>query len=178
MTHTRKLTSILATAALGTALTTGLLPGATAAASANATTEIDVRGDAPRALDVTKVGFRYDASGAHARVHVADLRRQGEFVFAVMNRKHSLRYGLAATGHRDGSVTRTFYRFRDGTVSERRCRGSHVRWSVRQDVITLSFPERCFSKLGRKVAMAVGSTRGFPAGVTVDDGPVSALRKS
>jgi len=170
MTHTRKLIRTLAAAAaLTVALTTG-------AAYANGTTEIDVRGDAPRALDVTKVEFRYDAAGGRARIHVRDLQRRGQFVFAVMNRSHSLRYGLAATGHRDGSVTRKFYRFRDGTVSRSRCRGSHVRWSPRRDVVTMSVPERCFSKLGRKVAMAVGSTRGFPDGVTVDDGPVANLR--
>ncbi len=174
MTHLRVLTSILAAAVLAI----GLVAGSSGAAYANKKSEIDVRGDAPPALDVTKVRFRYDAAGAHARVHVADLRRKGEFVFVVMNRSHSLRYGLAATGHRDGSRTRTFYRYRNGAVSERRCRGSRVRWSVRKDAVTLSFPKRCFPKLGRKVAMAVGSTRHFPDGVTVDDGPVSNLTSS
>ena len=172
MTHLRVLTSIVAAAVLSA----GMVAGSSGAAYANEKTEIDVRGDAPPALDVTKVRFRYDAAGAHARVRVTDLRRRGEFVFVVMNRSHSLRYGLAATGHRDGSRTRTFYRYRNGAVSERHCRGSRVQWSVKKDVVTLSFPQRCFSKLGRKVAMAVGSTRHFPNGVTLDDDPVSTLR--
>ena len=172
MTRLRLLISILAAAVL----TAGMVAVSSGAAYANEKTEIDVRGDAPRALDVTKVRFRYDAAGAHARVQVADLRRMGEFVFVVMNRSHTLRYGLAATGRRDGSRTRAFYRYRDGAVSERRCRGTRVQWSVTKDVVILSFPQRCFSKLNRKVAMAVGSTRHFPDGVTLDDGPVSALK--
>ncbi len=114
---------------------------------------------------MTKVEFRYDAAGAHARVHVADLQPAGEFVFAVTNRTQSVRFGLAATGLADGSRTSTFYRFRDGAVSEDNCKGSKVRWSVAKDVVTMSFPQRCFRALDRKVVMAVGSTRDFPDGV-------------
>ena len=172
MALTRQLTRTLAAAA---ALTAGLIAGSPGAAYANAATEIDVHGDATPALDVTKVEFRYDAVGAHARVHVADLQPAGEFVFAVTNRTQSARFGHAATGLADGSRTSTFYRFRDGAVSEDNCKGSKVRWSVAKDVVTMSFPQRCFRALDRKVVMAVGSTRDFPDGVTVDDGPVSVL---
>jgi len=172
MAHTRQLATTMAAGAL---TTLGLVAAPTTA-SANATTEIDVRGDATASLDVTKVEFRYDARGAHARVHVTDLQPEGEFVFAVTNKTQTRRYGLAATGLADGSRTTTFYSFRDGVVSAAHCRGSKVRWSVAKDVVTLSFPERCFRSLDRKVVMAVGSTRDFPDGVTVDEGPVSVLR--
>ncbi len=173
MAHTRKLTTALAAS---TALTSLLLAGSTGAAYAGGTTEVDVRGDATPSLDVTKVEFRYDAAGAHARIHVTDLQPAGEFVFAVTNRSQSLRYGLAATGLPDGSRTSTFYRMRDGVLSVSHCKGSKVRWSVTKDVVTLSFPERCFRALGRKVVMAVGSTKAFPDGTTVDEGPVSVLK--
>ena len=172
MALTRKLT----TPAAAAALTVLLLAGSPGTAYANGTTEIDARGDAAPTLDVTKVEFRYDAAGAHARVHVADLQPAGEFVFAVTNRTQSVRYGLAATGLADGSRTSTFYRFRDGALAVATCRGSKVRWSVTKDVVTLSFPQRCFRALGRKVVMAVGSTTDFPDGATVDHGPVSALK--
>ena len=165
MTHT--LLAALATAALAFAATP---------AHADSTREVDVRGDAPAPLDITKVDFRYDARGAHARIHVADLQPAGEFVLAVTNRTQSLRYGLAATGHPDGSRTSTFYRLRDGVLSGKRCGGAAVRWSPARDVVTLSFPERCFRPLRRTVVFAVGSTREFPDGVTVDEGPVSVLR--
>ena len=173
MALTRKLTTILATAAALTALLLAASPGA---AYANETTEVDVRGDATPSLDVTKVEFRYDAAGAHARVHVADLQPAGEFTFGVLNRTQSMRYGLAATGHPDGSRTSTFYRYRDGALSVSQCKGSKVRWSVTKDVVTLSFPQRCFRGLGHKVVMAVGSTRAFPDGATVDEGPLSVLK--
>ena len=52
MTHLRVLTSILAAAVLAI----GLVAGSSGAAYANKKSEIDVRGDAPPALDVTKVG--------------------------------------------------------------------------------------------------------------------------
>jgi hypothetical protein len=173
MALTRNLTKPLAAAAALTAL---VLAGSPGAAYANATTEVDVRGDATPSLDVTKVEFRYDAEGAHARVHVADLQPAGEFVFAVTNRTQSLRYGLAATGLADGSRTTTFYTFRDGALAVAQCKGSKVRWSVTKDVVTMSFPDRCFRGLSRKVVMAVGSTKEFPDGTTVDDGPVSVLK--
>jgi hypothetical protein len=173
MALTRQLTKTLAATAALTAL---LLAGSPGAAYANGTTEIDERGDATPALDVTKVEFRYDAAGAHARVHVADLQPAGEFVFAVTNRTQSLRYGLAATGLADGSRTSTFYTFRDGVMAVARCTGSTVRWSVAKDVVAMSFPQRCFRALDRKVVMAVGSTRDFPDGTTVDHGPVSVLK--
>jgi hypothetical protein len=169
----RNLIKSLAGAAALTAL---LLAGAPGAAYAGATTEIDVRGDATPSLDVTKVEFRYDANGAHARVHVADLQPAGEFVFAVTNRTQSLRYGLAVTGLADGSRTSTFYRMRDGVLSVSHCGGSKARWSLTKDVVTMSFPERCFRALDRKVVMAVGSTKAFPDGTTVDEGPASVLK--
>ena len=87
-----------------------------------------------------------------------------------------MRYGLAVTGLADGSRTSTFYRFRDGALAVAQCKGSKVRWSVAKDVVTMAFPERCFRALDRKVVMAVGSTRDFPDGVTVDHGPVSVLK--
>ena len=136
-----------------------------------------MRGDATPSLDVTKVEFRYDAAGAHARIHVADLQPAGEFVFAVTNRTQSLRYGLAATGLADGSRTSTLLPLpRRRRWRWRTCKGSKVRWSVTKDVVTMSFPERCFRALSRKVVMAVGSTKDFPDGTTVDDGPVSVLK--
>jgi hypothetical protein len=51
-----------------------------------------------------------------------------------------------------------------------------VRWSVTKEVVTMSFPERCFRVLSRKVVMAVGTTKEFPDGTTVDEGPVSVLK--
>jgi hypothetical protein len=173
MAKTRNLITCLAATAALTAVGLAGVPGA---AYADTTSEIDVRGDATPSLDVMKVEFRYDGTGAHARVHVADLQPAGEFVFAVTNRTQSLRYGLAATGLADGSRTSAFYTLRDGALSVAQCSGSKVRWSVAKDVVILSFPQRCFHALGRKVVMAVGSTREFPDGVTVDEGPVSVLR--
>ncbi len=173
MALTRNLTKPLSAAAALTAL---LLAGSPGPAYANGTTEIDARGDATPSLDVTKVEFRYDAKGAQARVHVADLQPVGEFVFAVTNPTQSLRYGLAATGLADGSRSTTFYSFRDGVLAVAKCKGSKVRWSVTKDVATMSFPERCFRALSRKVVMAVGSTTEFPDGTTVDEGPVSVLK--
>lgn len=168
---TRHLVSTLAAAAIAV----GLIVGAPGAASANARTETDVRGDAPARLDVTKVGFRYNATGAHAAVHVRDLRLAGEFVFVVMNRRHTVRFGLAVTGHRDGSRTSRFYRYRHGDIAHQACHGSRVRWRVGRDVVSMSFPKRCFGALGPRVAFAVGSTHGFPHGTTVDEGPVARL---
>lgn len=176
MALSRTLTKPLTAAAALAALAALLLAGSPGAAYANATTEVDVRGDATPSLDVTKVEFRYDAAGAHARIHVTDLQPAGEFAFAVTNRTQTLRYGLAATGLADGSLTSGFYQLRDGVVSASQCKGSKVRWSVAKDVVTMSFPERCFRGLSRKVVMAVGSTKGFPDGTTVDDGPVSVLK--
>ena len=56
------------------------------------------------------------------------------------------------------------------------CKGSKVRWAVTKDVVTLSIPERCFRDLPNKVVMALGSTREFPDGATVDEGPISVLK--
>ena len=173
MAFTRKLTTPLATAFALTAL---LLAGSPGAAYANETTEVDGRGDATPSLDVTKVEFRYDAAGARARIHVTDLQPAGEFVFAVANRTQSRRYGIVATGLADGSRTSTFYTFRDGVVAVKQCKGSKVRWSVAKDVVSMSFPERCFRGLSHKVVMGVGSTRDFPDGTTVDHGPASVLK--
>src|ERR1044072_2826914 len=156
MAHQRRLVSLITPLVASAAVLAGLVAGSSGPAYAGRTTEVDVRGDAPAPWDVTKVAFSYDGRGAHARVHVADLQPEGELVFAVTNRSQSLRFGLAATGHPDGSRTSTFYRYRDGALAEHACRGSRVRWSVTKDVATLSFPQRCFRALGRKVVFAVG----------------------
>lgn len=146
-------------------------------ASAAEKTAVDVRGDAAARYDVTKVHFRHNDSGAHATIHVRNLRKRGQLVFAVANRSNSVRFGVAATGHADGSVTKKFYRYRHGHVSRKRCGAARVGWHPRRDVVTMSFPVRCFRRLPDRVVMAVGSTTHFPSGQTVDQGPTVILKR-
>ena len=122
------------------ALTALLLAGVPGAAYANATSEIDVRGDATPSLDVTKVEFRYDAH----RCSRARPRRRSPAGGRVRLRGHepdpvaALRPG----GHRprrrvaDQHVLHAPRR-RPGVAQ---CSGSKVRWSVAKDVVILSFP--------------------------------------
>ncbi|HKE69447.1 MAG TPA: hypothetical protein VKB55_09350 [Nocardioidaceae bacterium] len=144
-------------------------------ASAAEKTAVDVRGDASARYDVTKVQFRHNDNGAHATIHVRNLRKRGQLVFAVANRRNSVRFGVAATGHANGSVTKKFYRYRHGEVSRKRCSATRVGWHPRRDVVTMSFPVRCYRALPKRVVMAVGSTKHFPSGTTVDQGPTVIL---
>ena len=146
-------------------------------ASAAGKTAVDVRGDAPARYDVTKVRFRHNDHGAHATIHVRNLRNRGQLVFAVANRSNSVRFGVAATGHADGSVTKKFYRYRHGHVSRKRCAATRVGWHPRRDVVTVSFPVRCYRRLPDRIVMAVGSTKRFPSGSTVDQGPTVILKR-
>jgi hypothetical protein len=152
-----------------------LVVGLAGPANADRDTAVDIRGDARAGLDVTKVHFRHNADGAYAKTHVRNLRKRGQFVFAVANRSNSLRFGVAATGHRDGSVTKKFYRYRNGNLTRVRCRAARVNWKPRRDTVTMSFPNRCFRRLPDRIVMAVGSTRNFPNGPTVDQGPTVVL---
>jgi hypothetical protein len=156
---------------------TVLVVGLAGPASAAEKTVVDVRGDAVARLDVTKVRFRHDDNGAHAKVRVRDLRNKGQLVFAVANRRNNLRFGVAATGHANGSVTKKFYRYRNGDLSRKRCVGLRVRWQPRRNIVTMSFPVRCYRSLDQRVVMAVGSTRNFPSGPTVDQGPTVILSR-
>ena len=146
-------------------------------ASAAERTAVDVRGDAAARYDVTKVRFRHNDHGAHATIHLRNLRNRGQLVFAVANRRNSLRFGVAATGHADGAVTKKFYRYCHGNVSRKRCAGARVGWHPRRAVVTVSFPVRCYRQLPKRVVMAVGSTRNFPSGPTVDQGPTVILKR-
>lgn len=156
-----------------------LIIGLAGPASAVQDTEtgFDARGDARAKLDITKVRFRLNAEGARAKIFVRNLRPRGEFVFAVTNRSQSRRFGLAATGRRDAPTVKRFFKFRDGELSRKRCERTRVGWHGRRDVVTMWFPSRCFRALPRRIKMAVGSTRNFPDGRTVDEGPVVLLRR-
>jgi hypothetical protein len=154
---------------------TVMVVGLAGPANADRDTAFDLRGDARASLDLTKTHFRHTADGAWAKSHVRDLRKKGQFVFAVANRSNSFRFGVVATGHRDGSVTKKFYKFRNGNLTRIRCRAARVAWKPRRDTVTMSFPGRCFRPLPNRIVMAVGSTRNFPSGPTVDEGPSVVL---
>ncbi|MGH3357731.1 MAG: hypothetical protein ACRDO7_02930, partial [Nocardioidaceae bacterium] len=113
--------------------TAAMVIGLAGPAAASKDTVVDVRGDAKASLDITKVTFRHPDAGVRAKVHVRNLRNRGEFVLGVANRSNSLRYGLAATGHKNGSVTKRFYRFRDGDLKRTSCRKASVGWHPKKD---------------------------------------------
>lgn len=151
--------------------------GLAAPASAASDTVYDVRGDAAARLDVLKVNFHHTDRGARAVIHVRNLRDTGEFVFAVANRRNTVRFGLAATGREGPSTVKRFYKYRNGELSRKRCARAKVGWRPAKDIVTMSFPRRCFRALPRRIVLAVGSTRNFPTGRTVDEGPVAYLRR-
>lgn len=71
-----------------------------------------------------------------------------------------------------------FYKFRHGDLSRKRCAGTRVGWRPVRDVVTMSFPARCFRALPQRIVLAVGSTKNFPAGgSTVDQGPTVVLHR-
>jgi hypothetical protein len=154
-----------------------MIMGLNAPANAAQETAVDVRGDARAGLDVTKVKFRHTSNGAFAKIFVRNLRPRGQFVFAVANRSNSVRFGMSATGRSGAPPVKRFYKYRDGELSRKRCRGTKVGWHPVRDVVTMSFPVRCFRALPRRVVMAVGSTVNFPDGQTVDQGPTVVLRR-
>jgi hypothetical protein len=154
-----------------------LVLGIAGPASASRTTGFDVRGDAAARLDVTKVNFRLTSHRAYAKIHVRNLRQRGEFVFAVANRTNTVRFGLAATGRRGAPTVKKFYKFRHGDVSRKRCTGTRVGWRPTRDVVRMSFPARCFRAVPQRIVLAVGSTRNFPDGRTVDQGPTVVLHR-
>lgn len=156
--------------------TGAMIMGLAGPASAARQTAFDVRGDARAGLDITKVKFSHTSNGARAKIFVRNLRSRGQFVFAVANRSNSLRFGLVATGRSGAPAVKRFYKVRDGDLSRKRCRGMKVGWHPARDVVTMSFPVRCFRALPRRVVMAVGSTVDFP-GRTVDQGPTVVLRR-
>ncbi|HYJ69416.1 MAG TPA: hypothetical protein VEX15_17325 [Nocardioidaceae bacterium] len=153
-----------------------LVLGFAGPASASRDTGFDDSRDAPAGFDVTKVNFRLTSDRAYAKVHVRNLRQRGEFVFAVSNRSRTVRFGMSATGRADAPTVKKFYKFRNGQVSRKRCIGTKVGWHPRRDVVTMSFPARCFRALPQRIVLAVGSTRNFPNGSTVDEGPRVVLR--
>lgn len=168
----RILKSVLALGAAGV-----MIMGLASPASAARDVGWDVRGDARAKLDILKVNFRHTNAGARAVVHVRDLRATGEFVFAVANRRNNVRFGLAATGRSGAPPVKRFYKYRNGELSRKRCPRANVEWRPRRDTVTMWFPRRCFRALPRRIVMAVGSTRNFPTGRTVDEGPVVYLRR-
>ena len=159
-------------------IASALVLGFAGPASASRTTGFDVRGDAPSGLDVIKVNFRLTDDRAYAKIHVRNLRERGEFVFAVANRSNSVRFGLLATGRRGAPTVKKFYKFRQGDLSRKRCVGTKTRWRPARDVVTMSFPARCFRALPQRIVLAVGSTKDFPHGAyTVDQGPTVRLHR-
>lgn len=154
-----------------------MIMGLAAPANAARDTVYDVRGDAAAKLDILKVDFRHTNKGARAVVHVRNLRATGEFVFAVANRRNTVRFGLAATGRAGAPAKQRYFKFRNGQLSRKPCPRANVGWHPRKDVVTMWFPRRCFRALPKRVVMAVGSTKNFPTGRTVDEGPVTYLRR-
>jgi hypothetical protein len=158
-------------------IASALVLGFAGPVSASRDTAFDDRRDAPARLDVTKVNFRLTAHRAYAKIHVRNLRQRGQFVFAVANRSRTVRFGLAATGRSDAPTVKKYYKYRHGNLSRKRCIGSRVGWHPARDIVTMSFPARCYRALPRRIALGVGSTRHFPRGdYTVDDGPRTVLR--
>lgn len=138
-------------------------------ADAATKTRHDKRGDAPAAFDITKVRYRHNARQTNAVVRVRDLKRHGQYVLAIANRSKRVRFGVVATAHKH-SVTKRYYRLKDGHLTRISCRGGHVTWRAKRDVVKLTIPHHCYRALPHRVLVKVAADRNFPA-TAVDNAP-------
>lgn len=113
-------------AAIATGAAGALVFGLASPVNASKDIVIDVKNDAPARMGITKAKFSHTKRGVRAKIKVDNLRRRGEFVLAVANRRNSRRYGLTVTGHRNRKPTKKFYKCRHKLISHKRCKGTRV----------------------------------------------------
>lgn len=137
----RHLPALAATAAAGL-----LALASPPAAMAESVVVHDRAGDAPPAMDVTKVRFGNNADFIKARVHLAELTRKPlRFVSFAFYQTRAQDDGASATAwiDEDGDLV-TMMSHQPDDHGEVNCR-FHVRWRAADDLVYFRIPRRCIS---------------------------------
>jgi hypothetical protein len=117
-----------------------LLP---ATAHADTALRRDARGDAPSAIDITRVQYRHARQTVSVRVRIPDLQRRGRVLL------RTTRFNIFEAGYiaelrirRNGSLSKRLLYFDHFDVHPRRCAvgGS---WNARAGVVRVSVPRAC-----------------------------------
>jgi hypothetical protein len=138
----RHLSALAATAATGLLALSASLPAATA----ESVVVHDRAGDAPPAMDVTKVRFGNNADFLKARVHMAELSRKPmRFVSFAFYQTRAQDDGASATAWIDESGELvTMLSHQPDDQGEVQCR-FHVRWRAADDFLYFRIPRGCIS---------------------------------
>jgi hypothetical protein len=159
MSHLSALAAIAAAGLLA-------LPGSLPAAMAETVVVHDGAGDAPPAMDVTRVRFRNNAEFISARVHVAELtRRPLRFVSFLFYRTHAQDDGASASAWIDeGGDLTTMLSHQPDDQGQVDCR-FHVHWRAADDFVYFRVPRRCITAAHVR---DTGSLRMYASTATVE----------
>lgn len=147
-------TKIIAVSGTILAVTLGLVSPAEATKQ---TVRDDHKKDTKASLDITGVKYKITNKRATVSIHVRDLQRKGKFHFMVSSTDAMHAFDAVVQGRRNRSPKVTFAHVRNREdVTVKRC-PAKASWKRKQDTLKVSYPDRCFKRLGKVIMVNAAS---------------------
>jgi hypothetical protein len=109
--------------------------------------KFDRRGDAPSAVDITRVTYVNAPRHVSARVHIPGLVNHGRVTLVIALPDTDTGFLAVLERRPDGSLDKRFRRFSDAGTSRASC---HLRgrWDTSRGIVTVTAPQACVKTLG------------------------------